>query len=209
MLIEIYSDTVCPWCRIGKKNLADALSRWSGEEVELRPRAFLLDGTTPEQGLPFREYMSRKIGRSEQELDQVFDQVTRAGAQSGLTFDFSKVKVYPNTRLSHRLILGVPENKQMELFDRVMQAYFEEGRDIGDVEILLDIAEEAGLDREAVRKTLSDTALNARIDADLSTARQLGIRGVPFFVMDGRYALSGAQPAEAFLQALEQAAQKE
>lgn len=201
MRIDIFHDTVCPWCRIGKKNVMDAVSQW-GEPVEIRWRAFILDPSIPEQGLPFRETMQRKFGGNA-DLSQLFGQVARAGEAVGVHFDFDKVQMMPNTRLSHRLIALAPEEKKAEIVEAINRAYFEEGRDTGRLDVLLQVASETGLDADSLRGRLERGEAVDQLEEDLAFGRQAGITGVPFFILNGKYALSGAQPDTAFLQAFE------
>jgi predicted DsbA family dithiol-disulfide isomerase len=208
MIIDIFQDTVCPWCRIGKKNLTDALEKWSGEPVEVRYRAFQLDPTTPLEGRDFRNVMEGKTGGSPERLDQMFSQVTSAGSAVGLHFDFSKVEKMPSTLQSHQLIALAPEESKQQVLDAIYRSYFEEGKDIGDTETLLDIAELAGLDRSDTASRLQTKEGLEQVEEDLAFASQAGITGVPFFVINDKYALTGAQPSSTILQAMEQIAQE-
>jgi predicted DsbA family dithiol-disulfide isomerase len=209
MIIDIFQDSVCPWCRIGKKNLTDALEQWSGETIEVRYRAFQLDPTTPDEGKPFLQTMESKIGGTPERLQEVLQQVTNAGTAVGLTFDYTRVEKIPNTIKSHQLIALAPEESKQAVVDAVYKAYFEEGRDIGDEEVLLDLAEQAGLSRTATAEQLKAKEGLEQVEDDLAFASQIGITGVPFFIINDKYALTGAQPSSAILQALEQIAQKQ
>ncbi|WP_127588435.1 DsbA family oxidoreductase [Paenibacillus koleovorans] len=203
MQIQVFSDTVCPWCRIGKQNLFAALEQW-GQPFELQWRAFQLDPTTPKEGLPFRETMTKKFsGRAD--LPQLFNQVVQAGKASGVRFDFDRVEFMPNTLLSHQLIELMPGESQTAFVDAVFRAYFEEGQDIGRLEVLLQLAAEVGGDPEQLRARVATGEGEKQVQEDLAFARQVGISGVPFFILNNKYALSGAQPVSAFLQAFQQA----
>ncbi|WP_409343531.1 DsbA family oxidoreductase [Paenibacillus sp. MBLB4367] len=207
MIIDIYQDTVCPWCRIGKQNLQEALKEWQGEPVEIRYHAFQLDPGTPVEGLPFRETMTKKFGAAGSDINRIFGQVEQAGKAAGVNFDFSKVEYMPNTLLSHQLYNLVPEEKQAELVEAIYQAYFEDGRDIGDINVLLEIGESFGLDKESARQQLESKEKLPRVEKDLAFAKEVGITGVPFFILNNKFALSGAQPPNVFAQALEKAKQ--
>lgn len=203
MNIELFHDTVCPWCRIGKQNMLTALAEWKGEPVELSIRAYMLDESTPVKGLPFRETMQKKFG-GHVDLTQVFSQVTEAGKGAGLTFDFNKVGYMPNTRLSHRLIAIAPPESKLALLEAINKAYFEDGRDIGDIEVLLQLAQEAGIGgTDELRGRLAGGEGEDEVAGDLAYGREAGITGVPFFIIDGKYALTGAQPPKVFLQVLQ------
>jgi predicted DsbA family dithiol-disulfide isomerase len=202
--IDIFHDTVCPWCRIGKRHLELALERWDGPPAMVRYHTFFLNADIPPEGREFRPYMIEK-GGGRMTLEQFFDRPRNAGAAVGLNFAFERIEYAPNTLLSHRLIASAPEAQQEPLIDAIYAAYFEHGRNIGDIETLLDIAGETGLDRNAAAALLkSDAGLDA-IREDVELARQIGITGVPFFIFGGRYALSGAQPPELMLQAIQAA----
>ncbi len=206
MQIQVFHDTVCPWCRIGKEHLFKALKEW-GQPVEIQWRAFQLDPTTPKEGLPFKETMTKKFnGRAD--LPQLFGQVVQAGANAGVKFDFDKVQVMPNTILSHQIITLMPEAGRTNYVEAVNRAYFEEGKDIGQLEVLLELAVEAGGNADTLRAQVERGEGLEQVEEDLNFGRQVGITGVPFFVLAGKYALTGAQPVSSFLQAFAQASSK-
>ena len=203
MHIDIYTDTVCPWCRIGWRHFELALERWQGEPVTVAHHPFFLNPDVPPEGYDFLPYMTEKFqGRMTPEA--LFAGPTEAGKRVGLTFRFDKVGKSPNTLLSHRLIALAPADKRDAIVKAIYDAYFEFGRDIGQLDVLADIAAENGLDREAVRAALAGDAAEAQVLAEVEQARQLGIQGVPFFVLDNRFAFSGAQPPEVMLRAMQQ-----
>lgn len=202
MHIDIFSDTVCPWCRIGKANLDKALEQVD-EPVTIRWRTFLLDPTMPEEGRDFRDKMSM-FGSAEQ-LQQMFAQTAEAGKRAGVDFDFDKISMSPSTFLSHRLIHIAPEEQQLALAEAIMSAYFEEGADIGKLDVLLSIAGGLGLDEAELRKKLDHGDGKSELAQDVSASQHFGIRSVPFFIIDQRVGVSGAQPPDVFLQAFTQA----
>jgi predicted DsbA family dithiol-disulfide isomerase len=207
MIIDVYQDTICPWCRIGKANLLKALESWEGAaSVTLRWHAFQLDPTTPPEGRDFSEGMVEKMGGPER-LKQILNQVTQAGAAAGLLFNFDKISRTPNTLLSHQLITLAPEAMKLKLIDAVYQAYFEDGKDIGSLDVLINLADELQLDSAALREQLQENAALEAVKKDIATAHSYNIRGVPYFILDGKLAVSGAQASEAFLGALKQAAE--
>ncbi len=205
MFIEFYQDTVCPWCRIGKANLDQALARWDGERVSVRFKAFLLDPSLPPEGTDFRPLMAGKMAGPAR-VDQIFGRVTEAGLVAGVHFDFSNVTLMPNSFLSHQLIMLAPPQLASKTFDAITKAYFEENVNIGDVDELVKIAERTGITDIDVRQLLTEGAAAGRVLEDLESARELGIQGVPFILINGRHALYGAQPVEALLRALTEAA---
>ncbi len=205
MQIDLFSDTVCPWCRIGKRHLELALADWDGEPVTVRYRSFFLDPTIPTEGRDFRAHMAAK-GGGRVPLEQFFDAPRERGAAVGLTFNFEAIDQAPNTMLSHRLAYLAPEDKRGAVLDALYAAYFEHGRDIGDVDVLVAIAEEQGLDGAAIRAALAGDGGTAEVLADVAFARQVGISGVPFFIFNDQYAFSGAQPPAMIRRVLAQVA---
>ncbi len=208
MHIDLFSDTVCPWCRIGKRQLELALAEWARETAEpvtLRYRSFFLDPTIPPEGRDFRGHMMAK-GGGRVPLEQFFAAPRERGAAVDLTFNFEAIGKAPNTLLSHRLVYIAPEANRGALLDALYAAYFEFGRDVGDLDVLVDVAEAAGLDAAETRAQLAGDAGTAEVLADVEFARQVGISGVPFFIFNDRLAFSGAQPPDVILRVLRQAA---
>lgn len=204
MRIEIFQDLVCPWCRIGKKNLMDALEDFTAEPVELHYRAYQLDPSTPVEGEDFATLMRTKFRDDESKLQAMLQQVTQAGRASGLHFDFAQVAKMPNTLKAHQLIAIAPEEVKQQLVDDLFKGYFEDGKDIGHIPYLLETASRNGMDLHQTRIQLSAREGLEQVEDDLAFASQAGVTGVPFFVINRKYALTGAQPAATFLQALEQ-----
>jgi predicted DsbA family dithiol-disulfide isomerase len=208
MHIDLFSDTVCPWCRIGKRHLELALAEWgreTAEPVTLRYRSFFLDPTLPPEGRDFRAHMTAK-GGGRVPLEQFFAAPRERGAAAGLTFNFEAIEKAPNTLLSHRLVALAPEATRGALLDALYAAYFEFGRDVGDLDVLAGLAAAVGLAAAATRAQLAGDAGAAEVLADVAFARQVGISGVPFFIFNERLAFSGAQPPDVILRVLRQAA---
>jgi predicted DsbA family dithiol-disulfide isomerase len=201
--VDVYHDTVCPWCRIGKRHLQLALVDWDGPPVETNFHAFYLNPDLPAEGYEFAPYMLAK-GGGQISLEQFFDRPREMGARVGLTFNFEEISRAPNTTLSHQLIAITPEDQREAMIDAVY--YFEHGRDIGDLEVLLAIAADQGFDPVAVREQLAAGAGLDAVQADLDFTRRQGISGVPFFIFNDRYAFSGAQPPHMIRRVLEQVA---
>ena len=207
MQIDLFHDTACPWCRIGKRHLELALAEWSRETAEpvtLRYRSFFLDPPLPPEGRDFRSHMTAK-GGGRVPLEQFFAAPRQRGAAVDLTFNFEAIDKAPNTLLSHRLVYCAPEEQRGALLDALYAAYFEFGRDIGDIDVLVDVAASMGLDAATVRGQLAGDAGTAEVLADVAFARQVGISGVPFFIFNERLAFSGAQPPDVILRVLRQA----
>lgn len=203
--IDVVSDVVCPWCYIGKRRLEKALDKLSGQyEFEVEYQPFELNPDMPKEGVNQKEYLSKKFGSTER-YDQITSQTTQTAATEGLKFDFNKQLVSPNTREAHRIIyLSKEEGKQLQVKEAYMKAYFEEGIDLSKKENLIAVAVKAGLPEEKVKSWVeSDKGL-----AEVETAEQInyqrGISGVPFYIINNKYGVSGAQPTEAFIDMLTQ-----
>jgi predicted DsbA family dithiol-disulfide isomerase len=201
MHIDVYHDTVCPWCRVGERNLHLALEQWTGEPVTVAYKTFFLNPDVPESGYDFREYMLAK-GGGRIPLEGFFAGPREAGKLIGLTFNFEAISKAPNTIRSHELILLTPEAEREAMIRALYEAYFEHGRDIGDLDVLVAIAEAQGLDPEATRASLLAGEQREAVMAEASHAYQLGITGVPFFLIEGKYGFSGAQPPDTILNVL-------
>lgn len=202
MQIEVFHDTACPWCRIGKRHLQLAIQGWDGEQVSVRYRTFFLNEAIPPEGHDFRSYMLAK-GNGRVPLEQFFDGPQRAGAAVDLVFNFEQISRAPNTMLSHRLIALTPDEHKEELIDAVYAAYFEHGQDIGNLDVLLGIAKDCGLNGTTVEAQLRGDIARDVVLQDARWAQRHGVTGVPFFIFDNTFAVSGAQPPEAILQAMQ------
>jgi predicted DsbA family dithiol-disulfide isomerase len=205
MHIDLFHDTVCPWCRIGKHHLQLALDDWAGEPLTVRIRSFFLNPDIPPEGHDFKTYMLAK-GRGQMSLEDFFSGPRRMGASVGLKFNFEAIEKAPNSLLSHRLIAVTPDTHKFPMVDAIYAAYFENGRDIGNRDVLADIATENGLDGMQIRATLTTNQGEAEVFDDVSFAGQAGISGVPFFIFNHKYAFSGAQPPEMIRRVLLQVA---
>lgn len=205
--IEVWSDVVCPWCYIGKRRLEAALERFPHrDEVEVVWRSFQLDPAIPEgethRTLPA---LAAKYGRPVEEMVGMMRHVEETAAGEELHYDLA-AGVSGNTLLAHELIhLAAGHGLQGEVKERLLHAHFEQRRSVFDVDSLVALAVEAGLDEAEVRAALADHRHRPAVLDDIRTARELGATGVPFFVVDRRYGAAGAQPADLLLQVLERA----
>ena len=207
MTIEIWSDVVCPWCYVGKRRLEHALEQFAHrDQVELTWRSFQLDPSAPPQRThSSAEHLAAKYGMSVEQARETNAQMTEMAAGEGLEYHLDRTRG-GNSFDAHRLIhLAAAHGRQDEMKERLMRAYFTEGEPLGDKEILVRLASEAGVDAREARAALDGEAYADAVHADEELAARIGIRGVPFFVLDRRYGVSGAQPAELLLQALDQA----
>ena len=203
--IDVYSDAVCPWCYVGKRRLERALTEFGGD-VRVTWRPFQLNPTMPKEGMDRTAYLEAKFG-SLDAFRQLEEHVQAAGASERITFAFEKIARTPNTFAAHRLIwLGEREGCQDALVDALFRGYFEEGADIGSIAVLVQLAAQAGLPGESVERFLRSDEGTAEVKAQESAGHKLGIRGVPYFVLDGTYAISGAQPVDIFVSALKRVA---
>ena len=201
MQIEIWSDVVCPWCYIGKRRLERALGEFEhADEVEVTWRSFQLNPDTPPgTAVPTRDYLAQRFGPQAQDMTA---RVAELGKAEGLTLDFAS-SLTVNTLEAHRLLhlaadLGIGDAAK----ERLLRAHFTEGADLSDHETLTRLLAEAGADQARVREVLAGTEYADAVADDIEMARRLGASGVPFFVIDRKYGVSGAQAPETFLHAL-------
>lgn len=207
MVLEIWSDVVCPWCYIGKRRFERALTQFPhSDQVEVVWRSFQLDPEAPRQiASNLTELLAQKFGISPVQVATMNRQITDLAAQEGLAYHLEHAQP-GNTFDAHRLIhLAAAHGLQTAAKERLLRAYFCEGRSISDHATLLAIGSELGLDADAVHAMLDGDAYGDAVRSDQQRAARLGIRGVPFFVLDGRYGVSGAQTPEVLLNALQQA----
>jgi len=204
MRLDIFSDTVCPWCFIGKRRLERALAERPMPGLEVRWRAFQLNPDMPAEGMDRQDYLTRKFGGAEN-AKQVYDAVRQAGEQEGIEFAFDRIERTPNSLKSHRLLRFAAEQDggygdQDPLAERLFRLYFLEGGDISDTEVLVQAAADAGLDPDAARAYLDSGEAVEETRAEDMQARRAGIQGVPTFIFNGQYALSGAQEPKVLFQ---------
>lgn len=203
--IDVWSDIACPWCYIGKRNLEKGLAAASADadapKVEVTFHSFELAPDTP---VDFEgdelDFLSTHKGMPREQVQQMLDRVTGVAADAGLDYRFDLLK-HTNTVKAHELLhFAKAQGRQHEMKERLMSAYFTEGRHVGRIDDLVALAAEVGLDRDAARDALESERHLPDVRADGAQARAYGISGVPFFVIDGKYGVSGAQPPEAFAQ---------
>ncbi|MGA4518923.1 DsbA family oxidoreductase [Solibacillus silvestris] len=210
MKIEVWSDYVCPFCYIGKKQLEIALDELGyGDAIEVAYKSYLLDPSTPvDTTSSVYEELSRKYQISIDEVKKMTANVTARAKEVGLEYNFDEMKS-ANTVKAHRLAKWAEtEGKEKEFTERVLKAYFLEGEAIGQTDVLLTLAEEVGLSAEKARQVIESNEYLEQVEQDIAVAQNLGVRGVPFFVIDNKYGISGAQPQEVFEQTIEKAAQE-
>ena len=203
-MIEIYSDVVCPWCYVGKRRLERALAQ-VGRDIRTTWRPFQLNPTMPKDGMDRRTYLEAKFG-SLTAFHQMEEHVLAAGAAERIPFTFEKVARTPNTFLAHRLIWHAEQQGcQDAVVESLFRGYFTEGADIGSVPVLGQLAGRAGLDAAAVGSFLQCEEGATEVKAEEAAGHRLGIRGVPYFVINGTVSISGVQPPNIFVSAIQQA----
>lgn len=209
LTIDIWSDVACPWCYIGKRHLEQGLAALGADapDVRIEYHSFELAPDTPVDFAGSEvDFLVGAKGLPRQQVLAMLDRVTGVAAEAGLTYDFDRLQ-HTKTLKAHELLhFAKAQGRQLELEERLFRAYFTEGAHVGRLDELVRLAEEAGLDGSAAREALESGRYADDVQEDIDRARQLGITGVPFFVLDGKYGVSGAQPAEVFAQALSQVA---
>ena len=206
LTIDIYSDIVCPWCYVGKRRLERALAQLGGgAHARITWRPFQLNPTMPSDGMDRAGYLKAKFGSLET-FGQMEEQLLAAGADEQISFAFEKIQRTPNTFAAHRLVwYAAQQGKQDAMVETLFRGYFLEGQNIGDVKTLTHVAAEAGLDRTETEKFLSSEKGVVEVKAEEAVGRRFGIRGVPYFVFNGTVSISGAQPPDIFVSAIQQA----
>ncbi|MCU1471295.1 MAG: DsbA family oxidoreductase [Glaciihabitans sp.] len=202
--VDIWSDVQCPWCYIGKRKFEAAVEQFGGDVV-VEYHSFELAPDTPVDfdGTP-KEYLAERKGISSDQVDQMLERVTGIAASVGLDYDYDHVH-QTNTIKAHELIhYAKSQGRQLDMKERLLKAYFVDGRHVGRIEDLADLAAEIGLDRDEAARVLTENTYLADVKADVAQAEAYGIQGVPFFVFDEKYGVSGAQDPATFANVLAQ-----
>lgn len=207
MKIEIWSDVMCPFCYIGKRRFEKSLENTSlKDKIDIEWKSFQLNpGMQTDTSININEYLAQHKGMPLEQAKALNAQVTQMAKEEGLVYNFDK-SVVANSFNAHVLTHFAKQfGRQDEVEELLFQSYFTEGKNIDDIELLKDIAKQVGLDAVAYQKVVVDGSLDDEVKMDIHEARQIGVQGVPFFVYDRKYAVSGAQPVELFIQTLEKA----
>lgn len=207
--IDLVSDVVCPWCYLGKARLELAIADVQDEvSIDINWRPYQLNPDYPPEGVDQQVELAKKLGGKEN-MDRGHAQLTAMGKEVGIDFDFDAIKIGPNTLNAHRLIhwAGV-ESREMQnaVVSALFKANFEQGRNVGDHAVLIEIAKEAGLDGALIERLLATESDKDMITSEIDAAKQMGVNGVPFFIIDQQYAVSGAQPREVLANAFREIA---
>lgn len=205
MKIEIWSDVMCPFCYIGKRNFETAMTQFADRDhIEVVWKSYQLDPTIPEVANESHEnYLVKRKGMSPEKVNEMLRHVTQSAKQAGLDYRFDK-SLMVNSKKAHQLIqLAKTKNLGDEAEERLFQAFFTEGKSIADRETLTQLGRDIGLDENELQAAFTDVKYAKLVEDDINEARQIGVQGVPFFVVDRKYAVSGAQPPQAFLETLQ------
>ncbi|HBZ45130.1 MAG TPA: polyketide biosynthesis protein [Maritimibacter sp.] len=204
--LYIFSDPICPWCYIGKARLDAALLQRPNHPFEIEWHPFMLNPEMPAGGMGRREYLEAKFGGKDGAVNAYLP-VTQEAEASGLTINFDKIEVTPSTIDAHRLIHWAHlEGRQTAVVSRLFEAYFVEGKNIGEADVLLDIAESTGMDRDVVARLLETGADAEDIRARDIDAREKGVNAVPTFVIANQHVVPGAQPTDLWLKVIDEIA---
>jgi predicted DsbA family dithiol-disulfide isomerase len=200
--IDVVSDVICPWCFLGKRRLDKAVAMLPEATVTIHWLPFFLDPTIPPEGMDRHAYMLNKFGA--ERLKTIHDPLIAAGKQDGVPYRFEKITRTPNSLNAHRLIRWAGTS-QHGVVEALFMAYWNEGRDIGDQQTLVDIAKSRGLDGEQIRASLASDQDKDEVFAEVTQAQSMGIQGVPTFILAQRFGVQGAQSPEMLAQAIQQA----
>ena len=194
--VDVVSDVMCPWCYIGKRRLERAFAASPGTLLDIRWRPYQLDATIPEDGMDRQAYLKRKFGSADG-VEQVYKPVRDAGAAEGIAFRFDAIKRSPNTINAHRVIRWSHSmGRQDQIVERLFELYFIEGADLTDKQVLTDAAANAGMERDIVDRLINSDADIDETKHEIALAQQMGVTGVPTFIVGHKYAVVGAQGPE-------------
>ncbi|WP_188207928.1 DsbA family oxidoreductase [Alkalibacillus aidingensis] len=211
MKVEMWSDVVCPFCYIGKRRFEAALEQFEGrDQVDVILKSFQLDPTARKgEHSDIHAMLAKKYNVPYEKGKEMNNQMAEQAKEVGLEFNFDSV-IPTNTKDAHRLsLLAKEKGKMYELMEQLMKAYFTEGRDVGSHDVLIDLAKDVGIDGEEARNVLAGDDFETGVEQDQQEAGQIGVQGVPFFVFNHKYAVSGAQPTETFLDVLQKVFEEE
>lgn len=201
LAIDVVSDVMCPWCYIGKRRLSKALDLVPDIATEIRWRPFQLDASIPPEGIDRQDYLDRKFGRDQ--AREVYTRIREAGEAEGIPFAFDLIQTSPNTINAHRLIRWAGgAGHQDAVVERLFELYFVEGENIGETDVLLSAARDGGMDADLVEDYLEGDFDRELVEREIALAHELGIEGVPAFILDGKYAVLGAQDPNLLAQAM-------
>ena len=203
--VDVVSDVACPWCYVGKRRLEEALKQWKGTTVEVNWHPYQLDPLMREEGMDRDTYLTSKFGSVER-VSEMTDRLTEVGKTVGIEFDFDGDWLAVNTLQMHQLLnVARGEGFGTEMKERFLAAYFEESKHLNKAEVLYAISKDFGWNKEKVDAIINDQTIAEAVKSEISHYQQRGVSGVPFFVINDQYGISGAQPVEVFLEAFQSA----
>ncbi len=209
IVIDVVSDVMCPWCYIGKRRLEAALKQRPDLDVVVQWQPFQLDATIPKEGMDRQEYLSRKFGGPEG-AKSVYANIVEAGVAENIPFAFDKIPYSPNTVDCHRLIHWSRQGGHQDaLVERLFEMFFIEGLNVGDHAVLQKAAEDAGMDGEKVKQLLAGNSDIDTVVQSIASAQKMGIQGVPCFIFNNKFAVSGAQSSDVIVELLDKVSQEE
>lgn len=199
--VDVVSDVACPWCYVGKRNLEEALRQWKGADVEVNWHPYQLDANMREEGMNRDTYLTSKFG-SVEKVEEMANRLVSVGKTVGINFDFGDNWLAVNTLPLHQLIyVASQEGRGGELKERFLAAYFEETKHLNKREVIYEIAKDLGWDSDKVDSIIADEKIAEAVKSEIVSYQQRGVSGVPFFVINDKFGISGAQPVTAFLEA--------
>ncbi len=203
--VDIVSDVVCPWCYVGKRRLEAALDQLGNPaDVEITWHPFQLDPTIPDEGLDRKKYFIKKFG-DEAKIRQMFDHLKQVGAADGIDFQLDDIPDTINTLPLHKLLhVAGEEGFKSEAKEMLLKAYFTDTKNLKDTKVLADLFASYGWDEAKIKQIIADDDIGYAVRQEIAHYQQMGVSGVPFFVINNQYGISGAQPAEVFVQAITQ-----
>lgn len=208
LVLDVIVDVVCPWCFVGKRRLDRAMAAVPELDFEIRYRPYQLDPTIPAAGLERKSYIAAKLGGADR-VAKAHAMLEEVGAGLGIAFAFGRIARAPNTLDAHRVIRWAGEaGVQADVTERLMRAYFVEGRDVGDKAVLAGIAQEAGMTGAEIRAWLDTDEDRDTVTAEIAQAQRMGVQGVPCIVIEGKYAVTGAQESDALAEAFREIAEE-
>lgn len=205
--IDIISDIVCPWCWLGKQYVDEAVKQFPDMDIQINWRPFMLDADIPSEGLPYQYYMKKKFnGKKTEQFQDMRNRLIEAAEPAGIKFNFDDIPIRPNTLKAHCLLKWATENgKSSPASEALFKAFFQDGKDVGDERVLMEIARDIGMDEKTLQKFMGSSDNKQAIKSELAYFQELGVSSVPTFIYNGTFAIAGGQPVDAHLQAIEKA----
>ena len=207
--VDIISDVACPWCYVGKRRIEAAIKEWKGAPIEVEWHPYQLDPTIPEEGMSRKDYLINKFGSLER-IQPMIDNLEMVGKEVGIAFNFGQQTMSVNTMPLHQLLhVAGEEGFKDALKERFLKANFEDTVALNDIDVLADILADFGWSKDKVEQIIADEGIAQKVENAIAFYQQRGVSGVPFFVINNKYGISGAQPSDVFLKAFESVAVKE